>query len=139
MNRFYTSSLAVITLAIICLLCWTTNLHAQQTMSLGVESPAICRDVVGREPVDPGYSFPASVGKLYCYTKIVKVQGPDRITHVWYYGSIERARVSLRIDSPSWRTWSSKIIQAHEIGAWHVDVLGPGGEKLDLVPFEITR
>jgi hypothetical protein len=111
---------------------------AQQAASLEVAMGAICRDVINREPVDVGTSFEASVGKLYCLTKITGAVGPTEITHVWYFGNTERARVSLDVNAASWRTYSSKIIQAHEVGAWHVDVLGPGGELLQAFDFTIT-
>jgi hypothetical protein len=112
---------------------------AQQTASLEVAMGAICRDVVNRQAVDVATSFEASVGKLYCLTQIIGAAGPTEITHVWYFGSTERARVNLDVNSASWRTYSSKIIQAHEIGAWHVDVLGPGGEMLQTFEFTITQ
>jgi len=112
---------------------------AQQAASLEVAAGSICRDVVNRQPVDVGTSFEASVGKLYCLTKIIGAGDPTEITHVWYFGNTERARVSLAVNSASWRTHSSKIIQAHEIGAWHVDVLGPGGEVLQTYEFTITQ
>jgi hypothetical protein len=111
---------------------------AQQAASLEVAMGAICRDVINREPVDVGTSFEASVGKLYCLTKITGAVGPTEITHVWYFGNTERARVSLDVNAASWRTYSSKIIQAHEVGAWHVDVLGPADELLQTFDFTIT-
>ena len=111
---------------------------AQQAGPLEVAMGAICRDVINRQPVDVGTSFEASVGKLYCLTKIIGASGPTEITHVWYFGNTERARVSLDVNSASWRTCSSKIIQAHEIGAWHVDVLGPADELLQTFDFTIT-
>jgi len=111
---------------------------AQQAASLEVAMGAICRDVINREPVDVGTSFEASVGKLYCLTKITGAVGPAEITHVWYFGDTERARVNLDVNAASWRTYSSKIIQANEVGAWHVDVLGPADELLQAFDFTIT-
>jgi len=111
---------------------------AQATASLEVAVAAICRDVVDREPVDVGTSFEASVGKLYCFTKIVGAQNPIGITHVWYFGDTERAKITLSVRSSSWRTYSSKKIQSHEVGDWHVDVVGPGGEVLRTLDFKIT-
>jgi len=112
---------------------------AQEAPSLEVAVAAICQDVVDREPVDAGVSFPASVGTLYCFTKITGAQEPTTITHVWYFGATERARVELDVNSASWRTWSSKIIQAHEIGSWRVDVLDQEGTVLKELQFEITQ
>ena len=112
---------------------------AQEAPSLEVAVAAICQDVVDREPVDAGVSFSASVGTLYCFTKITGAQDPTMVTHVWYFGATERARVELDIKAASWRTWSSKIIQAHEIGSWRVDVLDEAGTVLKELQFEITQ
>jgi len=111
---------------------------AQGASSLEVAEAAICRDVVDRQPLDVGNSFEASVAKLYCFTKIIGAQNPIRISHVWYFGDTERAKINLSVRSSSWRTHSSKIIQSHEIGDWHVDVLGPEGEVLRTLQFKIT-
>jgi hypothetical protein len=89
--------------------------------------------------VDAGVSFSASIGALYCFTKITGAQTPTTITHVWYFGATERARVDLDISSDTWRTWSSKIIQTHEVGSWRVDVLDPAGTVLKELQFEITE
>jgi len=112
--------------------------YAQQTGSLEVAVGSICQDVVNRQPIDVGNSFEASVGTLCCFTKIIGASGPTEITHVWYFGDSERARVSLPVESFSWRTYSSKIIQAHEIGDWRVDVLSPKNEVLQTLQFKIT-
>ena len=115
------------------------TIKAQEAGSLEVAEAVICRDVVDREPIDVGDSFEVSVGKLYCFTKILGAQEAIEIAHVWYYGDVERARVNLSVEASSWRTWSSKIIQAHEIGDWHVDVIGPDDEVLETVEFETTQ
>lgn len=111
---------------------------AQESASLEVAVAAICNDVVDREPVGAGNTFEVSLGKVYCFTTIIGAHSPTEVTHVWYFGDIERARVNLAIKAYSWRTYSSKRIQRHEIGDWHVDVLGPGGELLKTIEFKIT-
>ena len=111
---------------------------AQGTSSLEVAAAAVCRDVVDRQPVDVGNSFEASVGKLYCFTKITGAQDPIAISHVWYFGGTKVATVNLSVKSFSWRTYSSKVIHPQYIGAWHVDVLGPDGEVLRTLQFRIT-
>ena len=113
--------------------------QAQETASLKVAVAAISTDVVDREPVGAGNVFEASLGKVYCFTTIIGAHSPTKITHVWYFGDIERARVNLSIKARSWRTYSSKVIQRHEIGDWHVDVLGPEGELLKTLQFKITQ
>ena len=109
-----------------------------KAQEIQVAEAAICRAVVDREPIDVRDSFDSWVGTLYCFTKITGAQSPIEITHVWYFGDTERARVSLLVRSSSWRTHSSKKIQTHEIGDWHVDILGPDGEVLRSLQFRTT-
>ena len=106
---------------------------------LTVELGVICRGVAYRRPLAIGDSFPASVGELYCFTNIVGARSPTQITHVWYFGDTEMARVNLKVKASTWRTYSSKAIKAHEVGQWRVAVLGPGGKALKTLEFKITR
>jgi len=113
-------------------------MEEQKPPELEVSVAAICKDVVDREPVDSGNSFTADVGKLYCFTKITGAQSPAHVTHVWYFDGTERARVELAVNAASWRTFSSKIIQAHELGAWRVDVVDTEGNVLKTLEFAVT-
>ena len=113
--------------------------NAQESETIRVASASICKDVVNRDTVDPGFSFKAEVAKLYCHTKIVGAQESTEVVHVWNYGDVERARVTLAVNGSSWRTYSSKIIQAHEIGAWHVDVIDASGHLLETIWFSVTQ
>ena len=110
---------------------------AQQGRGLEIATAAICRNVVDWEPVDAGTSFEPTVGKLYCFTHVTGAQGATEIYHIWYFAESEKAVVTLQVNSASWRTNSSKSIQPREIGEWRVDVLGPDGDMLKSVHFEI--
>jgi hypothetical protein len=126
-------------LAVVLLWLWVPlSGQAQQAGGIKVTTADICKNVVDRQPVEPGGSFPVSVGKLYCYTKIENIQNSAKIVHTWYFGDTQRARVSLNINPPSWRTYSSKIIQTQEIGAWRVEILDTMGNLLETVRFETT-
>ena len=127
----------MILLITICLLP-AAPIEAQEAVSLKVADAVICKTVVDRTPVDVGNSFRASAGKLYCFTRITGAQEPTGITHAWYFGKTQWAWVTLEVGSASWRTCSSKTIQPHQVGLWHVDVLGPDGDLLWTLEFEIT-
>jgi len=137
MKRIYTQSpIAFLLIS----LCFFLAIPAQALASdLEVESAVICANVIDREPVSAGRTFNVAVGKLYCFTKIVGAETPTTVTHVWYYGDTERASVTLSIRAMSWRTKSSKIIQAHEVGLWHVEVLAPSGKILKTIHFNIVQ
>ena len=113
----------------------SVGLSAQETAPLEVTVSAICENVHDLEPAGVGVSFTPSVGKLYCFTKVIGALTPTQIAHVWYFNDIERARVNLNVNSPSWRTCSSKIIQSHEVGSWRVDVLDSDGNILKVIQF----
>jgi hypothetical protein len=105
---------------------------------LVVEQATISVDIADREPVDPGNSFPASVDRLYCFTKVAGAMSPTDVTHVWYFGDVERARISLAVAGSPWRTYSSKRLQPNEVGPWHVDILDGIGNTMETVSFSIT-
>lgn len=111
---------------------------AAKPADLEITRAAICLQVVEREPVDAGTSFESPVEKLSCFTHVAGAQDPAEIYHVWYFAEAERSVVKLQVNSASWRTYSTKIIQPHEIGDWRVDVLGQEGELLKAVHFKIT-
>ena len=109
-----------------------------QAGAASVETASICTSIADREPLDPGTRFSVSAGKLYCFSKIADIQASTEVVHVWYYGQTERARVSLGVNPPAWRTFSSKMIQAHEVGSWRVEILDASGNLLETVNFETT-
>ena len=101
-----------------------------QESGLTVEKMIICTDIEDRLPVGESTQFFESVERLYCYTRINGAADTLQVTHVWFFGDEEKARVPLTIKSASWRTWSSKKMLDAWSGAWRVDVLGPDGEVL---------
>ena len=137
MKTMFSFSGAIVVIISMCLLI--PAVEAQVSDTLEVVAAAICKDVVDREAVDVGSSFSTSVPRLYCFTKIVGASQPTEVVHVWSYGDVERARVSLSVKAATWRTYSSKAIQAHEIGTWRVDVLDAAGNLLETINFEITQ
>ena len=138
MKRFLFSSGVCMAIIALCLLIPFSS-HAQQAGAISVESASICTGVANRQAVDVGTSFAVSVGRLYCFSKITDIPESTEIVHVWYYGDTERARVSLGVNPPAWRTHSSKIIQAHEIGSWRVEIIDASGNLLETLKFETTQ
>jgi hypothetical protein len=110
---------------------------AQEANILEVADAVICQGISNREAVDSGTSFPASVAKLYCLTRIVGARTTTHITHVWYYGHQERFRISLPVKSTNWRTFSNKTIRPGDAGVWHVDILDASGNRLEVLNFNI--
>lgn len=137
MKAMFSISGGIVVLISLCLLI--PAVRAQESSKVEVVAAAICKNVVAREAVDVGNRFSNSVSRLYCFTKVVGASQPTEIVHVWRYGDVERARISLPVKAASWRTYSSKAIQAHEIGPWRVDVLDTSGNLLETINFEIVQ
>ncbi len=98
---------------------------------------SICKGIQEREPVGEGESFPPEVGKLYCHSLVEGAEDSTAVTHIWYYGQEEMAKVNLPVSSPHWRTWSSKVILPQWQGWWRVDVLSAEGDTLTSAYFVI--
>ena len=101
-----------------------------QESGLTVEKMIFCSGIEDRLPVGESTQFFESVERLYCYTRINGAADTLEVTHVWFFGDEEKARVPLTIKSASWRTWSSKKMLDAWAGVWRVDILGPDGEVL---------
>jgi hypothetical protein len=110
-----------------------------KTPAVEVSRMAVCTNIVDREPVEEGERFNASVGRLYAFTHIMGANDFVELGHVWYFNDVERARITLPVRSPNWRTYSSKLIQPFEIGDWRVDVVDPQGEVLKSVAFQVIK
>ncbi|HSH71251.1 MAG TPA: DUF2914 domain-containing protein [Deferrisomatales bacterium] len=93
--------------------------------------------VENRQPVGTANTFPADVGRVYAYTRVVGAAGEGSVTHVWYYAGQVKAQVQLAVRSDDWRTWSSKTILPGWTGEWLVEVQGADGRVLASVPFQV--
>jgi len=124
--------MAVVLLAVISVFSGGSSCFA-----LDVEDASITTQIINRSAIDSLNTVPANVDKLYCYTRIVGAEEDTWVTHVWYCGDKELARVRLAVNSSDWRTWSSKRIMPQWKGAWRVEILDADGQMLLIVPFSI--
>ncbi len=104
---------------------------------LSVEESAIALDVIDRMPVGSDSTFVASVGLVYCWTRVAGAEGEVAIHHVWFHGDQEMADVELRIGGSPWRTWSSKAIVPEWTGAWRVEVRDSAGNVIETIRFTV--
>jgi hypothetical protein len=114
---------------------------AQTPESAPPETPAataelrIAREIVDREAVGESGAFSADVGQVAAWTRVTGAENTV-IEHVWRYQDMEWI-VPLEIASPSWRTWSRKIILPEWTGAWEVEVRDQEGNTLATKTFTI--
>ena len=108
----------------------STFLLAQENPTVTVDNIEICTSVEDRQAVGTDTSFANDVGQLYCFTKLSSDQDTTAISHAWYYGDKEMAKVEMTMKAQTWRTWSSKKIVSDWTGDWRVDVLSADGKVL---------
>ena len=137
MKHVRMSLFPVLMLVLTCI-CIPSHAMAQGTSDLTIEVGVICKQVEERAPVDADTTFAVSVEQLSCFTKVTGAEDETTISHVWYWGETERARIELPVRSISWRTYTTKRIQEHEVGAWRVDILDAEGKVLKTIRFSIT-
>jgi hypothetical protein len=102
--------------------------------ALSVEKIVVATSVENHEPMGESKEFEASVGTVYCWTKIAASTTPATIKHVWYLGEEKVFEIPLEIKYPSTRTWSSKTVQP---GDWKVEVTDDAGTVLSSISFTV--
>ncbi len=103
---------------------------AQEGSALSVEEMTFCTAVQDRAPAGIDTAFASTVENVYCFTKLAGAAGETSVSHVWYFGDNEIARIELSVGGSPWRTWSSKKILPEWQGSWRVDVLSAAGDVL---------
>lgn len=122
----------------VALLSAVASLVEASAPSVQVVDALIARDVLARQPVEPGDTFSSDVGTLVCWSKVISKQVPSKLVYVWYYQDKEVSRSVLDIKSPKWRAWSRKTIQPGQEGSWKVELRDAGGTLLESVVFNVV-
>lgn len=125
----------IVIIAIICLSFSTGLAQETNTSGITIEKGVMCQDVVDRTPIGTGDIFPKDTQKLYCFTKVVGAQSQTTITHLWYQNGQLQSKVTLPVNSASWRTWSSLEMFPERAGEWMVEVVSEQGIALDNIIF----
>jgi hypothetical protein len=97
----------------------------------------LAKKVLNKEPVEVSDTFPNTIKKVYCWTKIRAFKIPTYVVHEWYYKDKKMASVKLDIKYPLFRTWSSKRIIPSWIGNWRVIVKDEEGNIIAVKSFSI--
>lgn len=102
-----------------------------------VTDAALSTDVVDRHPQGVGNEFPASAGRIYCFTKVTGM-AKGEVLHRWIRDGKVETVIPLRISGPSWRVWSAKSLYPESVGNWKVEVVdAAGGTVLKTLEFTV--
>jgi len=103
-----------------------------------VVEAAISTSIANLSPVGAGESFPSTIGRLFCYSRIEGGKIGSMITHRWYYNDSLMAVIPLEIKSAeSFRTYSSKKILPSWKGKWRIEIKDSNGALLKDIPFTV--
>ena len=105
--------------------------------SLSVQEMVVATDIERFKPIGVAERFPSTVGKLFCFTKIMGAKGETSVRHLWFYGDRLMSEVLLPVQRISWRTFSSRTIRPEWTGSWRVDITAEDGTLLKSVSFTI--
>lgn len=88
-------------------------------------------------PPEAATEFKNDVGRVFCFTEIETDKYPTEVTHIWIHDKNIEAEIKLPVNSPKWRTYSSKAIMEHWTGGWKVEVYSENGKLIDSIDFRI--
>lgn len=117
----------------------TCSAVANEAVNSGIliEDAVICEDISERNPVAPGDIFTSDIEQLFCFTRVVGVEGESEVIHNWYLNDTLASSVTLSVRSSNWRTYSSKTIMPEFSGNWRVEILSAEKELLKQIHFII--
>ena len=102
--------------------------------SMSVESAAVAKNVVDRQPSGSGPFVDGS--NVWTWNRILKPGDQRRtIRHIYYREGTQVVAVPLAIKGASWRTWSRTAV--HGAGSWRVDIVDEEGRVLKSLPFVV--
>ncbi len=97
----------------------------------------LCTGVEERMPVGMADQFPADVGQVCLWSKVLGYTDETIIKHVWYFRGDEMATIELPVRGSIWRTYSYKTIPPEWSGDWVVKVVDADGNVLKAIPFKV--
>jgi hypothetical protein len=112
---------------------------AKEAVAGGVEikDAVVCQDVANRAPVGSADVFSKDLPKVYCFCRVVGMQGEGAIVHNWYYQGALKSSIKLPVRAPNWRTWSYKAMSPEQAGEWMVEIITESGTPLESVVFMV--
>jgi hypothetical protein len=126
-----------IALLIVAGLLFPAGKSFSQESALTVPELILCRQVTDEGPKNAAGEFFDNVGSVCCQTRIEGTTGTEKITHVWYYGSVKQETFKFEVDSASNTIHSCVEVKPGMLGLWKVEVLDAQGIVLKSQPFFI--
>jgi hypothetical protein len=98
----------------------------------------MCEEIKGHEPLNETIIFSISSGEATCFTFFNPVPDKTYIYHKWYKKDKLSSRVKLRVNPPSWSTFSRIQFREADKGPWRVEITDLKGNLFQTLRFSIT-
>lgn len=99
---------------------------------------AVATGIAERQPDGASDSFPASVGKLYCWSAVKNTGEPTQLTYVWRHGDRIVSQVPIQVGKSSrWRSWTRQRVNEKLTGQWSCEVVNENSESLGKSTFTV--
>lgn len=113
-----------------------------QASEIKIEKLVTASEVVNRQPQGETETFNIPSGsdsiKVFTWNRVLGAKGETNLLHVYYHSGKKIDEVTLKINSPSYRTWSSKQIFSKHLGDWKVEATDTQGNVLASRTFTVA-
>ena len=134
--KLRSAAVAIIT-ALLLLLFSSAPAFSADDPGFIIKRMVLCEKIIDKEPAAAGETFPAAVGKVYCFLEAVQIEQDSSVNFVWYFEDKQVAKVSLPLEKGDrWRTYSSKKLAGLK-GNWKVELQDSYGIVLHSVQFRV--
>jgi len=114
----------------------------EEPPDLRVNLIKMCQAIIDslRKPINISDSFPISLKRVYCYSRIRNALSQREILYEWYFQNKLVDIIPIKIGrSVNWRSWTYKSTSDSQIGEWYVVIRDQiTGTSLDTAYFIIT-
>ena len=105
---------------------------------LTLKVAAMCEEIKGRAPYNPGIAFSSSLGRVLCFTDFDPVIEKTFIYHKYYFKDKLSSKIKLTLNPPRWATFSRIELRETDKGPWRVEIVDSDENILDVIRFSIT-
>jgi hypothetical protein len=116
----------------------TSSFAEDQTEKPILVQAVVCEDMKDGSPLNQGFVFPVSSGKVLCYCAFDPVPRKTAIYHNWYRKDELNTRMRLVLQPPRWASYSTIQLREIDKGPWRIEITDQEGQILRILRFSIT-
>lgn len=108
---------------------WTAAPHAGDTTASPVSRAVFTTAVRQDEPVDSLSELHSDTEQVFLFTELRGMTG-EAVVHTWEHKGAVVARIRFRVEQPTARVWSGRLLTPDMRGSWRVVITNASGTIL---------